>query len=112
MENSVKCPVCHTEVRSTDYFCFNCGKNLKPKPPSTSNTEQLIVYLKSIFLAPYGIILGIRYLRQEESKSKIVGVTAIILTLITILIITKLASDLMSNINDQVNIQRQQFGDF
>ena len=110
MENPVTCPFCHVEVRSTDYFCFNCGKNLKPKPPSTSLTQQIIVYLEGFFLPPYGIIIGIRYLRQKDNTSKIIGIISIILTILSILIFIKVTRDLMNTVDTQVNNQLQQMG--
>lgn len=112
MENSAKCGVCHVDVRPIDYFCFNCGNNLKPKPLSTSLSQQLIMYLKSIFLPPYGIVIGLRYLREKGDKSKLVGVVAIVLTILAIVVYTKLTLDLIANINSQVNTQMQQFGAF
>lgn len=112
MEDLVKCPVCHQDVKSSDYFCFNCGKNLKPKPPSTSGVGQLIVYLESIFLPPYGIIIGIRYLRQKENKAKVVGGVAVILTILSIVVFTKITMNLINNINTQMNNQSQQFEGF
>jgi hypothetical protein len=112
MENEVKCPVCHMGVRPTDYFCFNCGKNLKPKPLSTVFGQQLGIYLESIFLPPYGVVVGLRYLKQKEGKSKIVGAVAVVLTILSIVIFTKLTLDLINNINVQVNKQMQQFGTF
>src|SRR3990172_2516310 len=105
MENRVKCGVCHVEVRHGDYFCFNCGKNLKPKPPSTSLPQQLIVYLESIFLPPYGIIIGLLYLRQKENSSKVVGVVAIVLTLLSIIVFTKVTLNFIDTLNSQVNKQ-------
>ena len=107
MENLLVCPVCHTEVKPTDYFCVNCGNNLKPAPPSTSFLTQVGVYLESIFLPPYGIVLGIRYLRQGASKSKAVGITAIVLTVISLLILIKVTFDLINTINTQVDNQLQ-----
>ncbi len=112
MENALKCPVCHMEVRSTDYFCFNCGKDLKPKPLSTAFLQQIVIYLESIFLPPYGVVIGLRYLKQKEGKSKVVGVVAVVLTILSIVIFTKLTLDLINNINVQVNKQMQQFGTF
>jgi hypothetical protein len=104
--------VCHQDVKSSDYFCFNCGKNLKPKPPSTTGMKQLLVYLESIFLPPYGIIIGIRYLRQKENKAKVVGAIAVILTILSIIVFTKMTMNLINNINTQVNNQLQQFEGF
>ena len=112
MEDSVKCPICHLEVKPTDYFCFNCGKNLKPKPLSSSLIQQLVVFLESIFLPPYGIVIGMRYLRQKENKSKVVGVAAIILTIVSLVVFTKITLNLINNINTQVNNQLQQFQAF
>jgi hypothetical protein len=110
MENSLVCPSCHIEVRQTDYFCFNCGKNLKPKPPSTSLTTQILVYLESFFLPPYGIIIGIRYLRGKSVKLKIIGIILILLTILSLLIFVKLTRDLINTVNTQVNNQLQGMG--
>ena len=110
MENSPVCPVCHLEVKSTDYFCFNCGKNLRPKPLSTSLTKQITIYLESFFLPPYGLIIGLRYLKQKDNASKIVGIASIVLTVISILIFIKVTRDLITMINTQVNTQLQDMG--
>ena len=110
MENSPVCPVCHLEVKSTDYFCFNCGKNLRPKPLSTSLTKQITIYLESFFLPPYGLIIGLRYLKQKDNASKIVGIAAIVLTVISILIFIKVTNDLIKTVNTQVNTQLQDMG--
>ena len=110
MENIVKCPICHVEVKPSDYFCFNCGRNLKPKPPSTSLTRQISIYMESIFLPPYGLIIGFRYLRQNDRASKIVGIAAIILTILSIIIFTKLTLDLINTVNTQVNSKLEFMG--
>ena len=98
----VTCPKCHIAIRPTDYFCFNCGTNLHPKPLSTSIPTQLLIYTGSIFLAPMGLIWGWRYIRQPETKSKIVGSIAITLTIITLIIATILIKNFMNMINSQV----------
>lgn len=56
--------------------------------------------------------MGLRYLREKESKSKVVGIIATFLTLISFVIIAKIIFDLIGNINEQVNTQMQQFGYF
>ncbi|OGM11924.1 hypothetical protein A2Z22_01680 [Candidatus Woesebacteria bacterium RBG_16_34_12] len=71
--------------------------------------QQLLVYLESIFLPPYGIVIGIRYLRQKENKSKIVGIIAVVLTILSIIVFTNITLNLINNINTQVNKQLQQF---
>jgi len=56
MENiSAVCPTCHQPVSPEDYFCPNCGKDLKAKPLSVSITTQIGIYLLSIFLPPLGL---------------------------------------------------------
>ena len=102
MDNSV-CPNCHIAVRPTDYFCFNCGKNLKPAPASVSASAQFVLYLKSIILPPLGIWYALPYLKQDNQKAKIVGVVAIVLTIISLLITIKLVQDFMNSLNQQVN---------
>ncbi|HJX46005.1 MAG TPA: hypothetical protein VJ399_02465, partial [Patescibacteria group bacterium] len=84
-----------------------CGKNLKPEPPSTSLTRQIVIYLESFFLPPYGIVIGIRYLRQGDSKSKTVGIISIVLTILSLLVLIKLTFDLIDIVNSQVNNQLQ-----
>jgi uncharacterized membrane protein YvbJ len=110
MENPTTCPACHVEVRPTDYFCYNCGKNLNPAPPSTSLSQQIVVYLESLLLPPYGIIIGIRYLKVEDSKSKIIGWVSIILTIVSIIILIVATLDLIKTINTQLNTQLNNMG--
>ena len=43
---------------------------------------QAGIYVGSILLAPLGLVWGIRYLRQSDQKSKIIGIVAIVLTLL------------------------------
>jgi len=112
MDDSLVCPSCHIEVRSTDYFCYNCGKNLKPKPLSTSLTQQILIYLGSVFLPPLGLVWGVRYLRQEDNTSKIVGVISIILTLVSLVLLLKFTNDFIKTVNEQVNSQLQEMQGF
>jgi len=109
MQPPTICPSCHIEVRPTDYFCYNCGKNLKPKPPSVSVARQTAVYLESIFLPPYGIILGLRYLRYDSKKLKTVGIIAIVLTVLSTVLATKWTLDFINAINNQVEGQMQMY---
>ena len=104
-EQTVTCPKCHTEVRTTDYFCFNCGTNLKPVPPSTSLQAQLILYLKSFLLPPFGIYWAIAYFKQKDSRSKVVGCVAIGVTLLALTILVILTNNLIKSVNEQVNSQ-------
>lgn len=112
MDTPVICPQCHIEVRQTDYFCSNCGKNLQEKPLVVSITTQTKLYLGSIFLPPMGIIWGLRYLRQKDQNSKIVGWVAIALTMVTLLVSIKLTMDFINDVNRQVEEQLENMDAF
>jgi len=113
--NSI-CPKCLLPVLPVFYFCPNCGKNLRPKPMPTTIGKQIGIYLLSFFLPPYGLWPGIKYLRQEDAKSKIVGGIAIMLTITAFIIsyfvviasINQLKSTINSQLNNQINSQLQQ----
>jgi hypothetical protein len=104
------CPACHIVVRSTDYFCFNCGKNLKPVPLNTSIWKQILLYVGSVILAPFGIIWGFRYLRESNAKAKIIGVLCIILTIITCILLTVYAINIINQAQDELHKQLQNVG--
>ena len=97
------CPSCHMQVRPTDYFCYNCGTNLKPKPMSISIWKQLLLYIGSVVLVPFGIIWGFRYLRQPGKKAKIVGTITIIITIISTILVTIYTINLINEVQKQVN---------
>lgn len=105
MDQSPSCSRCHSEVRSTDYYCFNCGNNLKPTPPGIDIVSQIILYSKSILLPPFGILWAMKYLKQSNNKSRVIGIAAIILTLISFIVTVKVFNDFMNNLNTQVNQQ-------
>src|SRR3989344_8249247 len=99
------CPQCHTQLKIEDFFCFNCGKNLKAKPLSISIGNQLLLYIGSLLLPPLGLIWGFRYLRQPDRASKTVGMIAVILTVVILTISAVVAIDIFNKINSQVSQQ-------
>ena len=102
MDEMIECPQCHTSVRPTDYYCFNCGKNLHPAPPDTSSATLIGYFFGSIILPPLGIVWGFKYTHHSDIKIKIFGWSLIILTILELVIVTKGIIDLYNNINDQV----------
>jgi hypothetical protein len=112
MEQNV-CQVCHFPLASNFYFCPNCGKKIKEAPPQTNLTAQIGVYAMSIFLPPFGIIPAFRYLRQKDKKSRIIGIIAVLLTILTTVISVWLAVIVFNRVSDetykQIN-QYQQYG--
>lgn len=99
------CPHCHTPVRATDYFCYNCGKNLKPKPLSTSFETLLLYYAGAVILLPMGFIWGMKYLRQESQTAKVHGVILIGLTIIECIVVTVWTVNFVSTVSGQFNSQ-------
>lgn len=80
------CPSCHAAVLSAAYFCSQCGKKLKEPPLSTSPTKQIVVYLVSFFLAPFGLGYAFKYLKQPNAKARMIGIVALILTILAIVL--------------------------
>jgi hypothetical protein len=110
VEEEKKCPTCHVVVRPTDYFCYNCGANLKPKPPSTSASAQIALYIKSILLPPMGIVWAFTYLRQKDAKSKIVGFMAIIITVVVLVAVVLLTVQFINRLSSLLNEQLGSYG--
>ncbi len=104
-----KCPNCHVVIKPTDYFCYNCGTNLKPAPPSTTLVDQIILYSKSVLIPPFGVIWAVKYLRQGDDKSKIVGIIAILLTIISLILSIIFFNNFMKSLNTQLNSQLDSF---
>jgi hypothetical protein len=99
------CPICHVTVRPSDFFCYNCGKNLHPKPLATDIATQILYYAGSIILPPMGFIWGIRYLKDKNTNAKIIGSILFLITIVELVFLTVLSVRLVNSINDQVNKQ-------
>jgi hypothetical protein len=99
------CTQCHAVIRPTDFFCYNCGKNLKAKPFSTSLTTEILYYIGSLVLPPLGYWWGIKYLRQSGAAAKRIGTVAIILTTISLIVTSVWAVDYINKISATVNSQ-------
>ena len=86
MESVVQnqCPKCRASIPETAYFCSQCGQSLKSLPSDTSALKQIAVYFVSFFLAPFGLGYAIKYLRQSDKKSKIIGTVSLLLTIFAI----------------------------
>ncbi len=102
------CPQCHQPIREQDYFCPNCGKNLKPAPPSTSVGKQIMLYVGSLLLPPIGVVWAVPYLRQPDTRSKMVGFITLAVTAISLILSVIALQGFYNYINDQVNQATQQ----
>lgn len=82
--NEILCTGCHLSVFTDWYYCPNCGKTLKVKPIVVSIGKQIFIYLVSFFFAPLGLMWGIKYVRNSDKKTRIVGLVSIVLTLLAL----------------------------
>ncbi|MCX6794089.1 MAG: zinc ribbon domain-containing protein [Candidatus Gottesmanbacteria bacterium] len=99
------CPQCHGVVRPTDFFCYNCGKNLKVKPLPTSLTTEIMYYAGSVLLPPLGFWWGIKYLKQPDAASKRIGILCMVFTTISFIVTSIWLVDYINKINATVNNQ-------
>lgn len=105
MESNFPCPNCKLPVLTNFYFCPNCAKSLRPKPLSVSVGKQIGIYLLSVLLPPLGLWPAFKYLKQEDDKAKIVGLVAIVLTIISTIVTIYFAVGLFNQLNQQINQQ-------
>ena len=86
--NPGTCSVCHQPVLKEYYFCPNCGNKLHIPPLSISDWTQIGIYAFSIILPSICFILvtkwpGIKYIKSHDSKSKKIGIIALILLIVS-----------------------------
>lgn len=110
MDEIVSCPKCHQPVTLTDYFCPGCGKKIRSRPLSTSLTSQIVLYLKTLLLPPFGLIWGYRYLRQSDTASKIVGLVTIIITAVETVWLVEATVAAVNTVQQQLNQQINSYG--
>lgn len=106
------CPTCHTVVRPTDYYCFNCGKNMHEKPLQTGLVTEIMYYAGSLLLPPLGFWWGFKYLKQDDPVSKRIGVICIAITVVSVLVAARWTMQFMNSVNTQVNQQLQGLEEF
>jgi hypothetical protein len=110
MDEIIACPKCRQPVSLTDYFCPNCGKNIRPRPLLTSLGAQIWLYVKALLLPPMGFIWGYRYLRQPDTASKLVGLFTILITIIEIVWMIQETVVIVNTVNQQIFQQSQLYG--
>jgi hypothetical protein len=99
----IVCSFCHAPMMSSANFCSNCGKALRAIPPATSVARQIIVYLISFFLAPFGFWYAWKYLKQDDPISKRIGAVAIALTIVAIALAIWTTAGLFHSVNQYLN---------
>lgn len=84
--NELICQKCHGQIHAEDFFCSHCGIKLKEPLVPTTIGKQLMIYLVSFFLPPFGLGFTFSYLRQKETKAQLIGWVSLILTILSIVI--------------------------
>ena len=102
---TMTCPQCHVAVRPTDFFCANCGKNLKPRLLSTTILTEIMYYAGSLLLPPLGFWWGIKYLKQSDPASKRIGILCMALTTISFIVTSIWIVDYINKISSSVGGQ-------
>jgi len=97
------CRACHAPVLPSAYFCSQCGKKLKEPPLSTSAAKQILVYFVSFFLTPFGLGYAFKYLKQPGLKARIIGVVAILLTILAIVLMILIVKTFYGFVYGSVN---------
>jgi uncharacterized membrane protein YvbJ len=99
----IKCKECGHELSDEALICPNCGKPQRDKPLSVSLLKQITVYSVSLFLPPFGLWYTWKYLKQKNNKSKKIGITSLILTIISIIVVIWFIERFVSSINQSLN---------
>jgi hypothetical protein len=110
MEGFMECSKCHQQVNANDYFCPFCGNKIRNPPPSTTVGGIVWLLVKTILLPPLGFIWGYRYLKQDNSKSKIIGVAVILITLAELVYGIVSTVEMVDMANKQINQQIKLYG--
>lgn len=103
------CPSCKSPILETYFYCPNCGKMVKRKPPSTSLSKQISLYLFCIFFPPFGAIPGLRYLSQEDSKSKTIGGVALVLTTVSLILTVVFTVQFVNQVQSSIKQQEKMY---
>ena len=99
----IKCKECGHEISDEALACPNCGKPQKEKTLSVSLSKQVTVYSVSLFLPPFGLWYAWKYLKDKDGKSRKIGITALVLTIISIIFTVWFAERLVNSINQTLN---------
>ena len=98
----IKCKECGHEISDEALACPNCGKPQRDKVPSVSLSRQITVYSVSLFLPPFGFWYAWKYLKQSDYTSKIIGLMATILTIISTIITIRLTKGFIDSVNQSL----------
>ena len=96
------CKNCRNIVLPNFKFCPNCGNPLNEQADSVSVGRQIYVYLMSALLPPTGLFWGIKYLTKKNQKTKIVGLVAILITVVSVVLSYQVLIGIFKQVQQQL----------
>ncbi len=76
---------------------------LKDQALSITVGKQIFIYLMSALLPPLGLWPAIKYLKQKDQKSRMIGFIAIVLTIISTVITIWFTLGFINTFNRELN---------
>ncbi len=76
---------------------------LTNKTLSTAVGKQIFIYALSFLLPPLGLWPGIKYLKQKDEKSRMIGFIVIVLTIISTAITIWFTLGFINTFNQSIN---------
>lgn len=77
--------------------------NKEASLPSTTVAKQILIYLVSFFLPPFGLGWGFKYLKSKDEKAQKIGLIAILLTIISLILTFWITKNFVNNITKSIN---------
>ena len=74
-------------------------------PLPTTAGKQIVIYLVSFFLPPFGLIWAFKYLKADDEKAKKIGLIAVVLTTLSLIINYWLLKVFFDSIPQLINSQ-------
>lgn len=72
---------------------------------STSITKQIVIYLVSFCLPPFGLGWAFKYIRSNDEKAKKIGWIVVILTIISLILTFWVSKAFIGNLTQSINSQ-------
>jgi len=78
---------------------------------NTTGAKQIVIYLVSFFLPPFGLGWGFKYLKSNNKKAKKIGMVSILLTIISLILTFWISKSFVNRITQSINSEMD-IGDF
>lgn len=72
---------------------------------SVTVAKQIVIYLVSFFLPPFGLVWAFKYIKSDDEKAKKIGWIAVLLTTISLILIFWVSKAFIDNLTQSINNQ-------